>query len=283
MQDGGRFGYRKFGVPYSGAFDQESLLLANALLGNPPEEAAIEMPLMGGSFVSSVAATYACVGAPCNVLVGGKNVAGQSRFAVAVSESFQVMAEPGGVRRYLAVAGGFVFEPLLSSGSGIAVAAGSSLALRNPKLLGSARLAAAPESLGATELRYIVGPQAELFDLAAFAETDFEVDIRSDRKGVRLSTVFQIHETEILSEPALFGAIQVPPSGMPIILGPDGPTIGGYPKIGVVISADLNKVGQLGPGASVRFRQVSLEEAIEANRAEESRLRKLINSLQLIK
>jgi 5-oxoprolinase (ATP-hydrolysing) subunit C len=281
LQDGGRFGYRKFGVPYSGAFDRESLLLVNALVGNAPDEAAIEMPLMGGAFVSTVAGTYACVGASCSVLVGARKVEGQCRFAVEAGETFQIIAEPGGVRRYLAAAGGFEYEPLLGSVSGITVSSGSTLTLRGPKALSPAKLAAPPESLGAQVLRFIASPQAELFDLGAFAEIDFDVDMRSDRKGVRLSTVFQAHETEIPSEPAVFGAIQIPPSGLPIILGPDGPTIGGYPKVGVVISADLSKVGQLGPGASIRFSEVSLEEATDAIQAEQLRLKRLVNTLQL--
>jgi biotin-dependent carboxylase-like uncharacterized protein len=281
LQDGGRFGYRRFGVPYGGAFDRESLALANALVGDDPNEAAIEMPLMGGSFVSEVAATFAVVGAPCQVLVGARPVGGQSRFSVEAGETFHLLAEPGGVRRYLVAAGGFEFESLLGSASGVGIASGGALGLKNPKVMSSARLDTPPSSLAATDLRFIAGPQ-EGFDLDQFSATEFEVDMRSDRKGVRMGTVFHAHEIEIPSEPAVFGAIQIPPSGMPIILGPDGPTIGGYPKVGVVISADLSKVGQLGPGSKIRFKQVSLEEAVAINEAHISHLKSVVRNLRIV-
>jgi allophanate hydrolase subunit 2 len=87
------------------------------------------------------------------------------------------------------------------------------------------------------------------------------VSTRLDRVGIRLDGHRSAHTVELPSEPACVGCIQITPDGTPIILGPDGPTIGGYPKAAVVISADLDRLGQLRPGQNVEFEAVSLDEA----------------------
>ena len=122
------------------------------------------------------------------------------------------------------------------------------------------RLAAPPRAGGA--LRVLPGPHAALLDPGA----RYTVALASNRVGVRLEGAASPHALSLPSEPAVPGVVQLPPSGLPIVLGPDGPTIGGYPKVAVVIGADLDRLGRLKPGEEVRFETVGMEEAREAAR-----------------
>jgi antagonist of KipI len=127
-------------------------------------------------------------------------------------------------------------------------------------------------------LRVTQGPQASLLPFDALLTTDHEVSHRLDRVGVRLSPEDRFeHSIELASEPSVFGAVQITPSGEPIVLGPDGPTIGGYPKIAVVIHADLDRIGQLRPGDRVSFEHVTLDEARRIGSENRNRLRDLRN------
>lgn len=123
------------------------------------------------------------------------------------------------------------------------------------------RALASPPLLGEAPLRVVRGPQAETLDFDKFLAQGYHVGLASNRVGVRLEGEPMPHALSLPSEPAVPGAIQIPPGGQPIVLGPDGPTIGGYPKVGVVIDADLDRVGRLRPGDTVRFQAVGLEEA----------------------
>jgi len=129
---------------------------------------------------------------------------------------------------------------------------------------GQERHLANPPRAGDAPIRILPGPQADLLDLEAFLEQPYKVGLSSNRVGLRLEGIPMPHTLSLPSEPAIPGVIQLPPSGYPIILGPDGPTIGGYPKIAVVIAADLDRLARLRPGDEIRFEQVSLEEACVA-------------------
>jgi allophanate hydrolase subunit 2 len=132
-------------------------------------------------------------------------------------------------------------------------------------------------------LRVLAGPHATAFDSQIFTSASFTVSTRSDRVGVRLEERLFPHSIELTSEPNGFGAIQATPAGELVIIGPDGPTIGGYPKIGYVISADLDVVGQLRPGQKVRFSLVSQEEASDARRKRDADLKRRLALLNLSK
>ena len=123
------------------------------------------------------------------------------------------------------------------------------------------RLLANPPRLAAEPLRVVRGPQVGALDFDRFTSQIYRVGLASNRVGVRLEGEPMSHALSLPSEPAIPGAIQIPPDGQPIVLGPDGPTIGGYPKVAVVIDADLDMVGRMRPGDTVRFRRVSLDEA----------------------
>jgi allophanate hydrolase subunit 2 len=131
---------------------------------------------------------------------------------------------------------------------------------------GPRRRLADPPRFGEEPVRVLPGPQANLFDIDRFQDQTYTVGNASNRIGVRLEGVAMPHAIDLPSEPAIPGVVQLPPNGQPIVLGPDGPTIGGYPKVAVVIESDLDQVGRMRPGHTVRFVLVNLDEAREACR-----------------
>jgi allophanate hydrolase subunit 2 len=126
---------------------------------------------------------------------------------------------------------------------------------------GQERHLANPPRSGGDPIRILPGPQAPRLELAAFLKQSYKVGLSSNRVGLRLEGLAMPHAQSLPSEPAIPGAVQLPPSGHPIILGPDGPTIGGYPKIAVVIAADLDRLARLRPGDEIRFAEITLGEA----------------------
>lgn len=138
------------------------------------------------------------------------------------------------------------------------------------------RLAEPPSSLRGGPLRVVPGPQADLVRLGG----SFTVSPASNRVGIRLDGEGFTHDLELPSEPACVGAIQVTNSGQPIILGPDGPTIGGYPKAAVVIRADLPRLAHLIPGAPVELEWVGFDEADAAFREQERTLEQRLAELR---
>jgi biotin-dependent carboxylase-like uncharacterized protein len=261
LQDIGRPGFRSKGVPSGGAFDRESFQLSNALLGNPLSAPVVEIPMMGGRFEAVVPTMAAIVGADCRIVLNDVPMPAQCRFAIAMGEVFELAPAERGARAYLALPGGIHAEMLLGSAGDAPVKAGDVLNALCNWTTAPTRLARSPESLNGNPIRYVPGPQSEAFDLQRFDETVFTVSHNSNRAGIRLNENFAAHAVELPSEPACPGAIQVPPSGAPIVLGPDGPTIGGYPKIAVVIDADISRLAQLRPGGSVQFQGVTLAQA----------------------
>jgi antagonist of KipI len=295
VQDAGRTSAVDLGVPVSGACDGWSLGIANVLAGNAAGDAALEMTLLGATFR---------VVEDCRLAVAGADMAGP----IPVGESRQVRAgevlafgpaeEGSGVRTYLAIAGGVDVPVVLGSRSTCLVAgfggldgrplrAGDSVAGRRPA--GARRQAAAKVAARwpaacvgglAEPIRMVRGPD-ERTTASAFEQllaTTWVVGGRSDRQGIRLDgpTVTDAGSSAMLSQGVTWGTVQLPPDGAPIVLLADHQTVGGYPVIGVVISADRRLLGQLGPGDEVRFTETSVADAQRAIRqqsAEFDRLR----------
>jgi allophanate hydrolase subunit 2 len=129
-------------------------------------------------------------------------------------------------------------------------------------------------------LRVVRGPQCDLFT-SAWTEAPFHVSNQRSRAGFRLTASFDAHAIELPSEPACPGAIQVTPDGNAIILGPDGPTIGGYPKVAVVCSCDLDQLAHLRPGSQIHFEEVFIEQAKELHRDYRATLAKRVAQIRL--
>jgi len=283
LQDGGRQGWMRFGVPGSGALDPRALAVANLLVGNPLAQGALEMTLAGGSFVAEGMLRIAVAGADMAMTIGGIAAAGDRSHTLAPGAVLRVGPARSGARAYLAVTGGFDVVPMFGSvathvRSGIGGFAGR--ALRAGDVLPVAGLApaeperriAAPPPPACARLRIVPGPQDDRFTAAAAAtlvESDYVMTARSDRMGCFLAGPALSHEGgfNIVSDAITPGSIQVPGGGEPIVLLADGQTTGGYPKIATVISADLPALGQLRPGDTVRFAAVTLDEALAARRA----------------
>lgn len=274
IQDRGRFGARHLGVPVSGPFDQCNHALANALVGNQPGAAAIEITLRGGVYRAEAPLAVALAGAPMEAWV---ERVGGDRFRIdppvawtlAAGERLRIASARVGVRAYLAVRGGWQSKVILGSRSteeplceGDRIAAETSTTLR--RTLADA-LASPPAESGRTRLRIVAGPDsAELdrgFDWNGLL---YQISPASNRMGLRLSgppiRVGLESTRERVSAPVAPGAVQVAGS-QPLILGPACGTIGGYPHVAHVITADFHLLGQARPGAFVEFDLVTIEAA----------------------
>ncbi|MEZ0169532.1 biotin-dependent carboxyltransferase family protein [Microvirga sp. TS319] len=283
LQDWGRIGYQRFGVSPSGAMDRRCLAMANALVGNAPEVAAIEFMNLGGSFTCEGGSLHvALVGAGCMASLDGKPLEPDTTIVLNEGDTLQVGHPRSGTFAYLAVAGGFMVEPQLGSLSfhprsrlgglnGAALKAGDRLSCRPDAQQGApGHLPLAPiEDSG--PIRVIMGPQDDYFTQEAirtFLSAEFTISPQADRMGFQLNGPQLEHGNgfNIVSDGIVDGHIQVPGSGLPIVLMRDRQTAGGYPKIATIISADLGRFAQMRPGSPVRFRAVSRDEAVAAAR-----------------
>ena len=275
VQDLGRAGYRQWGVPPGGAFDRGAAALANALLGNPAGCAVLELTLVGGVYEAQTPLALALAGAPMAAAI---ERAGQPARALEVPQSFSLGAgerlvlggAPVGARTYLAVRGGWQTPLLLGSRSREARLKAGTLLCAEPSQVPARRPAEALwDPPGASPLGIIAGPDAGLAPaLDKWATAVFHVGRHADRMGLRLEgpSLTVDSPPQRISAPVAPGAVQIA-GGQAIVLGVACGTMGGYPHVAHVISADLDRVGQLRPGDSVRFRSVSLSEAWRLDRA----------------
>ena len=270
LEDLGRPGYADVGVTPSGAADRSAHRLANRLLANPDDHATIET--MGGLTVrvSGGHVDIAVTGADSEPNVDGKPFGINCIHRVRDGQVVSLGMPRSGLRSYLGVRGGFAAHQVLGSRSsdtmsGIGPAPlrpGDVLAVgvpadRYPEL---EQAPVAPIPGGPVGLRVTRGPRDDWFaEPDALTRTEWTVSEHSDRVGLRLVGPALVHRwpgRQLPSEGATRGAIQVPPNGQPVILGPDHPVTGGYPVIGVVIDADTDRAAQLRPGQPVRLQWV---------------------------
>ena len=291
VQDQGRPGLRAQGVPPSGAMDREALAIANVLVGNRASSAGIEWAAGPGRLHCRRPQRMAVTGAEAAVSVNGHPVATWSAFEVPAGGMVELGPPLTGRFSCLTVAGGIRTPPVLGSRSTLMTAGFGGLkgrALRAGDLLpiGEASAPVAPAGVPVPErhrpragrdVRIVPGPQHDRFTRTtweALISGAWTVSAVADRMGYRLDgpPIDHAGDPAMPSEPAVPGAMQVPVGGTPIVLMPDGPTVGGYAKLAVVIDADLGRMAQLRPGEHPVFVPVSLEEAQEARRHLEGRL-----------
>jgi len=266
IQAAPRHGLGSFGVPAGGAMDTRSLARANVLVGNAPQAPALEIALAGPELEALGEVSVAIAGADLEAAWNGKPAPFDEAFRMAAGDRLRFGRARRGARAYLAVRDGLAAGLLtrrLEAGEEIAVGSQPSAVSRTP-----APVVDVPDELS---LRVILGPQADWFEMAEinrFLTSGWRVSTMSDRRGLRLEgpPIPHVRAPEIAPEGAVFGSVQVPGGGAPIVLGPDGPVTGGYPKIATVIGPDLPRLGQAAPGALLRFSAVSLAEALEASR-----------------
>ena len=266
VQDQGRPGFRAFGVPVAGVFDRFSAAIANALVGNPPSAAVVEITIRGGVYEAETPLAIAVAGAP---LASRIQTSGQPdrRLVFPQSASLKpgdrlvIEAGPTGARAYLAVRGGWRSPRILGSQSTDRPLVAEDLLVADRGWIPVRRLRENTLPANLPPIRFIDGPDARRLR-GSLEERDYEVETSSNRMGLRLKGLpldLEIDPAR-LSSPVSPGAIQIA-GGLPLILGPDCGTMGGYPLVGHVIHADLDRIGQSRPGDTIRFRRVSLLDA----------------------
>ena len=285
VQDSGRWGWQRFGIPVAGPMDPVSHRLANLLVGNRPSCATLEVTLAGPRLEFERDLLLAVCGAEFELLLDGEPVPGGTVLAARAGQRLAFGRRRRGARAYVAVAGGVDVPRVLGSrathaGSGMGGLHGRALAAGDELEAGGdiAREVRAGEhrqapAAAAGRVRVLPGPHDDRFGstgAAALAGVRYRVGAASDRMGYRLEgPPLEQEGPELLSAAVPAGAIQVPPSGEPIILMADRPTTGGYPRIGTVISADIPVVAQLAPGEPLEFETCTQEAALRALIAQE--------------
>lgn len=295
VQDLGRVGFAHLGVSKGGAADPLALRIGNLLLGNPSAAAALEVTAGNAAFRFLRDSRFIVTGADCSVNVGGRAVRSWQMSPVFAGETVRIGPATGGFRVYLCVAGGIEVPMVMGSRSTLLSAGwggfnGRFLRAGDCLQTGALESAAPPRSNALfmrqlyesdlSVLRVTQGPQWDWFSGAAqdgFFEQEFTVAPETNRAGLRLresgiKRAAGYEERELVSEGVPGGTVQISSEGRPMILFCEQGTTGGYPKIANVIRADYYKLGQLSPGAKVRFKTVSLEEAWLLNRQLEDSL-----------
>ncbi len=310
VQDLGRYGHRQFGVAPGGALDALALTLANRLVGNADDAAGLELTMGGCALRFETATRIALVGDDFGATLDEAPLWPCWSVPVAPGQTLKLgganrQSGKAGLRSWLAVAGGIDVPPVLGSRStdlkagfgghqGRALRKNDRLPL-GPPALDAQQLARRPFGLrgpdggldaadGAIALRVMPGPEFEHFNVAAqraFWAEPWRITPQSNRMGSRLAgpALQRKRNVDMLSSGVIPGTIQVPPSGQPIILMGDAQTTGGYPRIGVVIRADLWKLAQAPLNGALRLVQADAAEARAAWAAQQRYLAQVAQGL----
>ncbi|BBB28267.1 biotin-dependent carboxyltransferase family protein [Neptunomonas japonica] len=282
IQDAGRYGQHRIGLTTGGPLDGEAFNWANRLCGNELDASGLEVSIGGLVLEAQVDTALAVTGADMPFKINGQDVARWCTHKVKAGDKIELGFATSGSRAYLTVAGGFNVDQSFSSTATVtreAVGGLSGDKLKQGDLLpcqahSPTELWALPESEqpdynADVTLRVILGYQHQTFDSVQqrlFFSSEYALSSRADRMGFRLEgQPVKSQLNGILSEGICHGAIQIPADGQPIVLLNDRQTIGGYPKIGSVISRDTAHLSQRMPGAKIRFEEISLEKAHNIN------------------
>ena len=295
VQDPGRPGYLAFGLSRGGAADRLALAEGAALLGQGADLAAIEMAGMGGEFEAGEDMRIALTGARMRAAIDGTRVAWNACHLLPAGARLSVGAVEAGSYGYLHLGGGLDCAPVLgaqgahlAAGIGAPLSAGDRLPVGKDTGPGGTGMALdpAPRFDGGT-LRILPSLQTDFFDRAEtgrFESIAFRRDTRGNRMGVRLLPDGDgFHSSaglSVLSEVIVPGDVQITGDGTPYVLLSECQTTGGYPRIGTVLPADLPRVAQAPAGATLRFRFVTLDEAVEIERREQAHRAALGKSLR---
>ena len=284
VQDLGRYGYQRYGVPVAGAMDSFALRAANALAGNSLGEAALEITIAGPTLRATESCLIAVTGADLSLRVNNWPLPPWMSIFVRRGWLIEFGERKIGCRAYLAVAGGIDVPPILGSKStylrggfggfeGRALRQGDIIStgpvsFHLPSLAGKAFPPdCIPKYSDTPEVHVVLGPQDDYFTeegIATLLSSEYRVSPTSDRMGYRLQGPEIAHKgrADIISDGIALGSMQVPADRQPIVMVADRQTTGGYPKIATVISADIPLLAQCVPGAStVTFKAITVQEA----------------------
>ena len=299
VQDLGRAGYLRVGIPASGPMDREAFVLANRLVGNGDGAAGLECTLIGPRLAFSDERTVAVTGADMPPTLNGAAVPAWQSVRVSSGDVLKLGPARSGVRGYVAISGGIDTPPALGSRAtyvrgrlggleGRALARGDRLPLGDAAPAGLWRAAPAfvegRAGAAEVEIAVVLGPQDDRFTargIATFLEGPYEMTPQSDRMGARLRGPVVEHTRghDIISDGVPLGGIQVVGDGQPIVLLADRQSTGGYTKIATVCSFDIGRIAQVKPGHRLRFRRVSVAEAHAELRVRRQRLDRALEPL----
>jgi 5-oxoprolinase (ATP-hydrolysing) subunit C len=297
LQDAGRQGWLRLGVTPAGPMDWQAFETALAFAGAPADGVAIEVGPGGIEVTAEGGAVRLGIAARgSDVTSDGRPVPEAGTLTLAPGTRLAIIPRRS-VWAYLAADGGYAVDPVLGSRAthlrtglgpmgGRGLKAGSLVPLGRPTSgVAPAVLPAAGEADHDRPLRFVPGPQAEMFPretMAMFSTALWRVSPQSDRMGYRLDGPGLVHRGghDIVSDGVALGAVQVPGDGRPIVLMADRQPTGGYPKIGTVIRADLPRLAQTPPGGHVRFRPVTVAIAVEALRTAKAEIAALRGAAQ---
>jgi antagonist of KipI len=290
VQDRGRWGLQSRGVPVAGAMDERSHRVSNALVGNRPDAATLEITLVGPELEFEEESFVAVAGASFELRVDEAQISMNQPFIVPRGGRLRFGARMRGTRAYLAFAGGVDVPPVLGSRSthlvsgigglnGRALVAGDQLPIgvsKRPRR-NATRSSATANAIGmepGARVRVLPGPHLDRFPgdaIDMLQQSAYTVSPESNRMGFRLAgtPIPRVGAGEMISDVTPLGALQVPSSGLPILLMADRPTTGGYPIVATIATVDLAIAAQAAPGDSLSFAVCTPAAALAALIAEE--------------
>lgn len=294
VQDLGRYGRLKYGIPISGAMDTFSFISANLLVANDPNDACLETTLIGPELQALKRAQIAITGGSISPKINGQNIPMWQTLDVQEGEIVSLGKMESGCRTYISIRGGINVPLVLGSKStyvrgrfgglnGRQLKTGDIIEGFDAPFLKfrcSMPKKLVPQFTDKFTVNVVLGPQADMFPEKAidtFLSKPYTVTLEADRMGYRLEgpTIEHKNKADIVSDALLPGAVQIPKNGKPIIIMCDAQTTGGYPKIAVAITPDISLLGQAKPNNVIEFSKIT------ASRARErfSEYQKLLNSL----
>ena len=276
VQDLGRYGFQKFGVPVSGAMDTYSYTAANLLVGNRIEDACLELTLLGPRLEFHNKAQIAITGADLSPSINDEEATSWRSFQISEGDVLTFGRPKSGCRAYLAIRGGIDVPLVLGSRStysrgkfggfnGRKLEAEDTIKICEPPTMLKFNYALPkeliPQDNRIMKIEVILGPQSEYFareSLETLRSNFYVISVDSDRMGYRLDGPSVRHKTsDMISDAIPTGAVQIPKDGKPIIMMRDSQTTGGYPKIAVVTTPDISRLGQAKPKDKISFKIVS--------------------------
>ena len=283
VQDMGRYGYQRFGIPVAGVMDEFSYKIANYLVGNGENEAVLEMTFIGSNLEFAQDMVIAITGAEIKAYINKVEIPIWQSIAVKKGDVLSFSGIKKGIRAYVAF-GGELNVPVINGSKSTIIKSklggydGRALKKGDELEILVSHYATAGKKLdekyipkinNEEKIRVLLGPQDDYFSEEGknifFGEKGYEVTAQSDRMGMRLSgeAVKHVEKADIISDGAVIGSIQIPADGMPIILMADRQTTGGYTKIGTVIKEDICKLAQMGQNSKIFFENIDINQAQE--------------------
>ena len=282
VQDLGRYGYLRYGVPISGAMDAFSLVAANLLVANNPDDACLEITLIGPELQALTRTQIAITGGTASPKINGQRVPMWQTLEVQEGAVVSFGKVESGCRAYLSIRGGVDTPPVLGSRSTYVRGGFGGIngrQLKTEDIIGGFDVSllkvgySMPEELvpqftGQFKARVILGPQADMFTergITTFLSSQYKVTLEADRMGYRLEGPIIEHKAkaDIISDALLPGAVQIPKNGKPITMMRDAQTAGGYPKIAVIITPDVSTLGQAKTNDIIEFSRITIQQAHE--------------------